>query len=454
MAGSTPDYDVIVAGGGVAGTVAAIAAARLGARTLVIERLNCIGGNFTGGMMGTVWTFNDQEKLVVKGIPLEIVERLRQRGGVVSNDITRDKFTIYDTELAKFVLFEMAEEAGLDILLHTMLADVIVEDGAVQAVVVQNKSGRQTISCSVLVDASGDADAAALAGAPFELPHKQKLHPASLLARLGGVDVQALTDYYAEHPQYLGNFTGGAPHPGFHAYRLTGPLRDVHDRGALPAEFHYLMDWFILFYSTPHPGEITINMTGATDIDGTDARDLTRAEITSRKRLLQALDCYRRFIPGFAKAYIIQTGIAVGVRETRRIIGEYVLTKDDIAATRRFPDAVASYAAAIGHHTADGRDTEWTELQSGRSYDFPYRVLLPQRIDGLLVAGRCISVAADGIGSTRNMTSCMATGQAAGTAAALSAQSGVTPRRLDVRRLQDTLIGQGAYIEGLMHAMA
>jgi len=193
-------------------------------------------------------------------------------------------------------------------------------------------------------------------------------------------------------------------------------------------------------------------MTGATDIDGTDVRDLTRAEIVSRKRLLQALDCFRRFIPGFKDAYIMSTGLTVGIRETRRIRGEYTLTKEDILGMRRFPDAVASYSAPIGHHTADGKDAAFYILTPGRSYDFPYRVFLPQKIDGLLVVGRCISVAADSIGSTRNMTACMATGQATGTAAALSAREGVPPRALDVKYLQQVLLRQGAHIEGVARA--
>ncbi|AMJ61561.1 FAD-dependent oxidoreductase [Bosea sp. PAMC 26642] len=443
------EFDVIVAGGGVSGAIAAIAAARTGARTLVIEKLNCLGGNFTAGIMGTTWTFNDKEKLVVKGIPLELMQRLDAMGATVSRDITKDMFVIYDTEMAKVVLNDMALEAGVTILFHTFVADVIMEGDRLAGLVVQHKSGREEITAKVVVDASGDADVAARSGAPFDLPAKHKLHPATLMAKLGNVDVEALSQFYEAHPEFHGHYTHGQQYPGFHQFRIGGPLREHYERGELPKAYEYLMDWFILFYSTPRPREIILNMTGATGIDGTDVYDLTRAEIECRKRLLEALDCYRRFIPGFRDAYIVTTGLTVGIRETRRIIGEYMMTKDDIVSMRRFPDAIASYGAPIGHHTSDGKDAEFSLLTSGNSYDFPYRALLPQKIDNLLVAGRCISVAAEGIGSTRNMTSCMATGQSAGTAAALAALAGVTPRALDVRAIQRELLRQGAYIEGV-----
>lgn len=442
-------FDVIVAGGGAAGAVAALAAARTGAKTLVIEKLNCLGGNLTAGMMGTTWTFNDQEKVIVKGIPLEIVERLRKAGAVVSTDVATDEFTIYDTELTKFLLFEMAEECGLHILLHTFVSDALVQGDAVQGVVIQSKSGRQAVRGTVTVDASGDADVAALAGAPFDLPEKEKLHPLSLLCKIGNVDIEELAHYYEQHPAFKGDFTHGRPHPGFHAFRLTGPLEELYKKGGLPKAYEYLKDWFLLFYSTPRPREIILNMTGATHIDGTDAWQLTRGEVESRKRLLQAVDCFKRFVPGFKDAYIMSTGLTVGVRETRRIRGEYTLTKEDVLSMKRFPDAVVSYNAPVVKHTADGTDAIFVLMPPGGAYDFPYRVMVPQRIENLLVAGRCISVAADTIGSTRNMTACMAMGQAAGTAAALAVRQGVPPRALDVKTLQHELLRQGAHIVGV-----
>jgi hypothetical protein len=252
------------------------------------------------------------------------------------------------------------------------------------------------------------------------------------------------------HPDYLGNcsFTLGQQQPDFLGYRLTKALQEPYKNGFLPKEYEYLMDWFIMYFQSPRPREIVINMTGATSICGTDVWDLTQAEIISRKRLLEALDCFRMFIPGFKDAYVMTTSPVVGVRETRLIRGEYTLTKADILNLRRFPDAVASYSGPLGEHTPDGKDTGFSWLEAGRSFDFPYRVILPKKVDNLLLAGRCISVAGDAMGSTRPMPACMAVGQAAGTAAALSVLEGVKPRDLDVRSLQRELLRQGAYIEG------
>lgn len=450
---STPSqqYDVIVAGGGVAGTVAALAAARNGAKTLVIERLNCLGGNWTAGMMGTIWTFSDGEKLIIKGIPLEIVERLKQAGGVVSKDISKDAFTICDTELAKFILNDMAEECGLTILFHTFVSDAIVEANTVKGVVVQNKSGRQAVHGTIVVDATGDGDVAAWSGAPFEMRPKEKQHPTTLLARVGNVDTEELRGFFCEHPEFVGSsrMTFGQQHPDFLGYRLTGALQEPYKRGLLPREYEYLMDWFIYYYQPPRPREVVLNMTGAIGICGIDAWDLTHAEIQSRKRLLQALDCFKRFIPGFKDAYIMTTAPMIGVRESRLIRGEYVLTKEDILNLRRFSDAIASFNGNVGEHTPDGKDSVFSALGGGKSFDFPYRVLVPLKADNLLVAGRCISVAGDAMGTTRPMAACMAVGQAAGTAAALSVRNRVRPRDIDVKSLQRELLRQGAHIEGV-----
>ena len=444
------DFDVIVAGGGVAGTLAGLASARNGAKTLVIEKMNCLGGNFTWGMMGTIWTFNDQEKLIVKGIPLEIIERLKKAGGVVDGDISRDVFTIYDTELAKFVLNDMALESRLNILFHALVSDTIVEKNKIKGVIVQSKSGRQVVTGKIVIDASGDADIAAFSGAPYDIPAREKLHPVTLLAKIGNVNFEEMMKFYKENPDFPGYFTGGQQHSGFHSYRLKEELQEVYEKGLLPKEFEYLREWFMLFYSTPRPREIMLNMTGEVNVDGTNIKDITRGEIISRKKLLEALDCFKRFVPGFKDAYIVTTAASIGVRETRRIIGEYILTKDDIVNNRRFPDAIASYAAPVGLHTADGKDAVFSRLKPGKSYDFPYRTLLPLKVDNLLVTGRCISVTADAIGSTRNMTSCMAIGEAAGTAAALSALNEVRPRNIKIKDLQNQLIKQGAYIEGFV----
>ena len=439
------EVDVLVAGGGTAGMIAGLAAARAGAKTLVVERLNCLGGVFTAGMMTTTWTFNNQKDLIVKGIPLELMERLREAGATVPGDISKDCFTIYDTEMAKFVLADMYQkEPNAELLFYTTIADTIVEDGCVKGIIIENKSGRQAILAKVVVDATGDADVAARAGAEFMMADKKDLHPVSLLAKIAGIDTEAFLAYYKEHPEYIGNFTGGWQHSGFHSFRLTEELKDVE----MPEELAYIRDWFFLYYDTPRPNTMIFNLTGEIEIDGTDGCDVTRGELVSMKRILDALEVFKRYIPGFKDAYIVQVASSIGVRETRRVLGGYVLTVEDILNNTKYEDGVCSYGAPVGVHTPDGKTANFYRLTPGTSYDIPFRCLVPKEINGLIVTGRCISVVPDATGSTRNMTCCMALGQSAGVAAALAAKQGVAPRDLKNKDLEQALLAQGVYLEG------
>lgn len=439
------EVDVLVAGGGTAGMIAGLAAARAGANTLVLERLNCLGGNFTAGLMTTTWTFNDQKKLVVKGIPLELINRLEEAGGTIKGDKSTETFVNYDTEMAKFIIFDMYEkEKNLDVLFYTWVCDTIVEDNIVRGVIIESKSGRQVVLAKTVIDCTGDADVAARGGADYQKASKEHLHPVSLLGKVGGVDSKQLEDYYREHPDQIGDFLWGSPYAGFHSFRLNKELQGVD----LPEELEYLRDWFLLYYSTPHKNEFIINMTGETGIDGTNVEDVSRAERIARKRLQQALGVFQKYMPGFENAYFTTTASTLGVRETRRIVGTHILNKDDVLSNRKWDDAVCSYHAPVAIHTADGKNIDFIDMKPGTSYDIPYGCLLPKSLDGIIVAGRCISVEADIIGTIRNMTSCLAMGQAAGVAAALASQKGILPRNIQPKELETALLNQGVYLEG------
>jgi len=440
------EFEVVVAGGGTAGMIAGLAAARAGAKTLVIERLNCLGGNSTAGLMTTTWTFNDQQKQIVKGIPYEFIKRLEEINGTLKGDISRETFTIYDIEKAKFVMSKMyAEEKNLKVLYYTMIADVIVENNKVKGVIIQNKSGRQAVYAKAVVDATGDADVAAYAGAEFMLAEKKNLHPISLLGKMCNVDFDEMNAYYNEHPEFIGNFLGGEPHQGFHSFRLADELQRI----TLPSELEYIRDWFILYYQTPNPGEMIINMTGATEVDGTNAEEVSDAEDLSRKRLMDALEVFNKHIPGFKNAYYTSTASSIGIRETRRITGKIILTAELMLAGTRFEDAICSYSAPVADHTKDGKSIVFRRLEPGNSYDIPLSSMIPKEIDGIIVAGRCISVEASAIGSTRNMTSCMAMGQGAGIVAAICARDGIVPRKIPNDVLRKELLAQGVYLEGI-----
>lgn len=441
------EVDVLVAGGGSAGMFAGLAAARAGAVTLVVERENCLGGNVTTGMMTTTWTFNNQKNQIVKGLPYEFIQNLEKINGTLRGDLNKDTYVIYDSEKAKYVISKMYQaEENLSVLFDTMIVDTIVENGVVKGAIIENKSGRQAILAKVCVDASGDADLAARGGAEFMMAEKKNLHPVSLLAKMGGIDMDAVEAYYNEHPDYIGDFLGGEPHQGFHSFRLDKELQGV----VLPEGLDYIRDWFLLYYETPNRGELIINMTSETEVDGTNAEETSKALLVARTRLQDALTVFRDYlpVPGFKNAHFVSSAASLGVRETRLISGIIQMTAELMLAGTHFEDAICSYSAPIADHTKDGKSIVFTRLEPGNSYDIPLRAMLPRNLEGVIVAGRCISVEAKAIGSIRNMTCCMAMGQGAGVAAAIAARKGIVPSVIPSAELRAELLKQGVNLEG------
>jgi len=424
------EVDVVVCGGGPAGLCAAVAAARLGANTLIVERHGFFGGMLTAGFIGTLSKFNDLSqtqldyptpKLIIRGIALEFVERLKAVGGIIGEP-ERDLWLLYDLEATKFVADQMLEEAGVNVLLHSWVAQSIVEDGAVRGVFVENKSGRQAVLAKVVVDCTGDGDVAAWAGVPFE--KGDALQPMTLQFRAAGVEVK-------NYPARL------AIKSEVNLYKL---IEQAHGRGQYPIPQR--TPWMS---SLARRDEVIINGTRIFG-DATDADTLTRAEIEGRKQVHFLINFLRENFPPFRTAHLVDTGAQVGIRETRRIMGEYVLAADDILAFREFDDAITRCAYPVDVHSSTGHGVKMVYFPSGKSYTVPYRCLVPRRVDNLLVAGRCISATREALGSVRVMSQCMALGHAAGAAAALAAQTGTTPRQLDAGKLQDALRKQGAYL--------
>jgi hypothetical protein len=405
------EVDVAVVGGGTAGILAAVAAARTGAQTLLVERYGHLGGYFAcqpGGAFGQ--SFQDMKgNVVIQGLPWEFMERLIAAGGAVGpKDIEPPEGKkwhigksrpVVHYEAVKTLAFEMMEEEGVRLLLHTLTVDAIVQDHTIKGVIVENKSGRQAILAKVIVDSSGDADVAAYAGAQFEKTPKQDMYQIQR-----GFKVAIRNER-------------GRP-------EILGPPDDT-------LRIHYLNAAY-------NHG------------DGSDAWDLTRAEVEIRKRALQRLKELRKR-PGYETAYIFETGESplLGVRETRRIVGEYMLTEQDVQQGQKFADTIAKSAQGLDMHNSASDDRGESAIClpcETDYYDIPYRCLLPKQIDHLLVAGRCISATHIAEAATRKVPNCMATGQAAGTAAALAVQLGVAPGKLDVALLQKTLREQGANV--------
>ena len=392
------EVDVVVAGGGPAGLAAAVAAARNGAETILVERYGHLGGLATGGLVICLV----ETARYGYGICREITDRLSDLKAAKLNkasgetprwiegaSISGEQSHTFDPQALKFVADELMTESGADLLLHSFVAAPIVKGKEVQGIIVEGKSGRQAILGKVVVDATGDADVAAALGAPFNLDR----HPwgINLEYRLGNVDIEKAVQWRKENPETY--------------EKLRKELGDV---GTISWE--EAVNKGVVWGHGPH----------FYDVDGLNVRHLTKVEVESRKSIMEGLTFFKEHVPGFEDAFLVEFAPQMGIRETRRIVGEYTLTKEDAVAGRRFDDAVAR-----------------------GPFDIPYRCLVPKEVDGVLAAGRCISTTHEAQGVIRNIPPCLITGQAAGTAAALAAEKGVKPRKLDTRLLKQALKKQG-----------
>lgn len=445
----TKKFDVIVAGGGTAGVIAGIAAARNGAKTLIVEKQRCLGGQFTAGMMGAWVGFSDKEKVIVKGIAWELRNILMERNAIVEEDPNTDVCFLYDTEAAKVVLDEMvSKEPNLSSFVNTTIVDVIKEDDTVVGLVILSEMEHMEVRANVVIDCTGDAVVAAKAGAPFEIRPKKDIQPMTLVGKMAGIDMERVKKYYEENPPVHDHTVPPAwrefkTFPGFMHYGLRDELENVN----LPSHLEYLRNWLAIFTSTPNPGEVTINCSGAIEahsINGFGER--TEQEVFSQKCLHDVAEALRLYVPGFENAYLSAIAGLLGIRESRRIIGDYKVTLEDFLSAREFEDSIGRGAMPAGTHTPDGVTMVVHELEPGNSMTIPYRCMLPRNNEGLLVAGRCVSYEAPVANCIRCMPQCMVMGEAAGTAAAIAAKQGTTPRNVDIKLLQETLRKQNAII--------
>ena len=473
------EVDVLVAGGGTAGCAAAIAAARNGARVLVVERSGYLGGMMTEGHAAltifigypggrvrenrqwrvgqAVERFADavrrlredpSEVLIAGGIPLDLAKKLMEAGAGIGIGGVAGTYVTTDSEAFKALLFAEMEQAGVQLLLHSWLTDVIKDEDRLVGVVVESKSGRQALLARYIVDASGDADVAFKAGAPCHVGVTQGDISAEAGVPLGtteemgimytyaNVDVERVFQFARERDDW---------EPTWPAFQeLENAYQDYREGHMAQI---YLPQQGVEFFTMPTPGFVLTYGCG-TPTSGLSAADLTRAEVAARKTLTKQLAHLRKHVPGFENAKLASVP-EMSVRETRRIVGEYVLTLDDVLESREFEDGIGR-----GGHPIDISVSKETERITERSwhkppnwsFSIPYRTLVPQRVKGLLAAGRCISATHEAFGCTRATVQCMITGQAAGTAAALSVKEGVDPHLLDTNVLRTHLAGQGVVL--------
>jgi hypothetical protein len=453
--------EVLVAGGGPTGIVAALGAARTGAKTTLIEQYGFLGGEAATAL--NIHGFHsNNEAHIVRGIPWEIIERLKQmhaacemrfseyKNPYLPMKMTRD--VSIDREAFKYLVDEMLQEAGVKVLLHTYVSDVVMGGTEIKGLVVENKSGRAVLPADRVIDCTGDADVAALAGVQFEKGRSEDgtMQPLSLMFTLNNVDLDQAVDTVGTRRAIAID-----PEPWMAKYQhFMIPLSQWR-----PQLRKWFPDFpedrlFTAFTGNAFHKGIVNGATGVhvSHIDATDAEQLSQAEILGRKYAWRMAYFMKENVPGFEESYLLSTAAHIGIRETRRIIGEHYLTYDDVITAGRHNNVVALGGFFVDIHDYEGRSEEGFVpskgiiVKDGGYYDIPYGSFIPKRVEHLLVAGRSHSASHEAQASTRVMGTCMGMGHAAGTAAALSLQEGVAPREVDVKELQKTLLRQGAFL--------
>ncbi|HAR62184.1 MAG: FAD-dependent oxidoreductase [Candidatus Margulisiibacteriota bacterium] len=448
------DYecDVLVCGAGSAGCCAAIAAARNGVSTIVVEESDIIGGTIVQSLVYPLMTFHAAPNLqVIKGIPEEIVGTAVREGsqGHIPDPLgCAPTITMIEPEQFSSCVYQKMMQAGVIIINNTKVVNIIRDEQAIIGVIAHTDDNQiVSINAKVVIDATGDADIACLAGVPYVYGRisDNKTQPMTLIFTMRNVNNNVVRQYIKDNPtEFVLSHEARNNIVEVPYLAVSGFFRLV--REAQQKEGLVSFRDRVLYFETAQKGEVSVNMTRIFDMDGSNENEVEKARGTA---LLQVQECYRLFkhyIPGFEDAYIHTIAPKIGVRETRHIVGKYTLSAQDVLSGRKFDDGVACGAFPIDIHSPDGSAINMQKMPQGTYYTIPYRCLIPENIESLIVAGRSISATHEASASARLAPTCMALGEAAGTAAAVSVRKNTRISLLDSSEIRQELIGQGVFL--------
>ena len=454
--------DVLVVGGGPAGLAAAIGAAREGMKTILVERYGFLGGMITQAMVGTIAWYRYAKTIDCGGILKEFEIKAKKLGATINNfDETIVKteigkflerkgllvegtptYEILDTECFKFIADDLIQESGVNLLLHCGVFDCILDGNTIIGVIAESKSGRQAILAKRVIDATGDADIAYFSGAPYRKDDKQKLMPVTTNFGVSGVDIEKFLSYTLEKQYKNANFLPflRLSKEIFYLDDFTCFLEPLN-KSSKDEEIPEFIPIKKIWSDYNKLGIInSFNGIHIANIDCTNMLDLTKAELEGRKRAIEAINSLKERIPGFEKAKLKCLSMSLGIRESRKIIGQYNITEFDVRNQARFEDSIGICPEFLDAYGSVIMPT------TGRYFHIPYGITLPMKVENLLVAGRCVAGDKISHSATRQMVCCIATGQGTGVAAAVSIKEDVTCREVNISKVQASLENQGVRI--------